>query len=50
MKRKKPGLKAYQGLNFKGKRITKFSQIKVKPAGKKSLKEKTAGGIKLAIL
>jgi len=40
----------YQGVTIKGKRYTRFSQFRVKPAGKKTLKEKVAGGIKLAIL
>lgn len=43
-------LDKYQGVTIGGKRYTKFSQFKVKPAGKKTMKEKLAGGIKLAIL
>lgn len=48
--KKSKALKDYQGVTVKGKRVTRFSQIKVKPAGKKTTKEKIAGGIKLAIL
>jgi len=48
--KKSSALEKYQGVTIKGKRYTRFSQFKQKPAGKKTLAEKTAGGIKLAIL
>ena len=48
--KKSSALGKYQGVTVGGKRYTRFSQIKTKPAGKKSLKEKVSGGIKLAIL
>jgi len=48
--KKSKALKDYQGVTVGGKKFTRFSQIKTKPAGKKTLAEKTAGGIKLAIL
>jgi len=47
---KSSALSKYQGVTIKGKKYTRFSQFKTKPAGKKTTKEKMAGGIKLAIL
>jgi len=47
---KSSALSKYQGVTIKGKKYTRFSQFKTKPAGKKTTKEKLAGGIKLAIL
>jgi hypothetical protein len=47
---KSPLLKKYQGVKVGGRKYTRFSQIKVTPARKKSTKEKVAGGIRLAIL
>jgi len=47
---KSPRLKQYQGVRVGGRKITRFSQIKVKPAAKKTLGEKVSGGIKIAIL
>jgi hypothetical protein len=49
-KKLKPGLKAYQGLNIGGRRISNYSQIRVTHAGKKTTKQKLAGGIGFAIL
>lgn len=43
-------LQKYQGVVVDGKKFTRFSQIKVTPARKKSMSEKVGGGIKLAIL
>ena len=48
--KKSSALSKYQGVTIKGKKYTKFSQFKTKPAHKKTTKEKLAGGIKLAIL
>lgn len=45
-----PKLKEYQGVRIGGKKYTRFSQFDVTPARKKTLKQKMAGGIKLAIL
>ena len=47
---KSSALSKYQGVTVGGKKYTRFSQIKTTSAGKKSTKEKLAGGIKLAIL
>lgn len=46
----KPASMGHQGIVVDGKRYTRFSQFRTKPAGKKTLKEKVAGGIRLAIL
>jgi len=40
----------YQGVKVGGKKYTRFSQIKTTSAGKKTTRQKLAGGIKLAIL
>lgn len=47
---KSKALSKYQGVRVGGKKYTRFSQFKVKPAGKKTLREKVSGGVKLAIL
>lgn len=49
-KKKKKPLKKYQGVRVGGKKVTSFKQVKVKKAGKKTTKDRIAGGVKLAIL
>lgn len=45
-----PRLRQYQGVYVNGKRITRFSQIKTKPAGKIGVGGRTRRGIGIAIL